>query len=368
MRVDLQTVVIPRERKMWVVHPGKNKKFFADFRANNRIFLEYPGLDLNERLIGDDPELRRRIRYSLDLIRNEGLVRPNGSQIRLADFEGDAKANVAVYMRTVKHLFTNMQPGDLVIVPGWGAYAPVLFGEVVGDVNFNLRDRIFPHMFADIQFRNVKWLSTSRTKPELGELVRFVNKPPAIAEVARDAETERFFDFAYDAYVMDGQSWSTITAPRYRSNDPGAISDSLKVIEFAVATFRAIESGQDISGLSLDEVIERFYSTEDIEHFGLSYASPGRLDFRSRNARLSLWVAVMIALSGAGALTGCKASAEHISIENSKTQSPELNAHIEGQVDVLVGQISEPTAVQVERMGQHAQQATGITSPVEVKS
>jgi hypothetical protein len=31
MRIDLNTVVIPRERKIWIVHPGKNKKFFADF-------------------------------------------------------------------------------------------------------------------------------------------------------------------------------------------------------------------------------------------------------------------------------------------------------------------------------------------------
>lgn len=259
-----------------------------------------------------------------------------------------------------------MTEGDLVVVPGWGAYANVLFGEVIGPVNFDQKDRIYPHGYADIQYRRVKWLSIDRTKAELGALVKYVNKPPAIAEVARNAITDEFFDFAYTSYVMEDRSWSTITAPNYRSNDPSAISDSVKLIEFAVASFWAMEKRESIHGLSFDEVIERHYSTYGIEHFGLSYASPGRLDFKARNTRLSIYVAAVVAMATTGALSGCKATANPVQVENTETHSPQLNADLKGQIDVLVAQIDTPTALQVEKKGAHAVQATGITTPITV--
>lgn len=367
MRLDLNTVVIPRERKIWVVHPGKNKKFFADFQERNRIFLEYPDLSVTQKLLDDDTELRRRIRYSLELMRYDGLTRSDGTTISVSDLDGDSSNNVAVYLRTVKHLFQNMDEGDLVIVPGWGAYARVLFGEVVGPVNFNQKDRIYPHAYADIQYRNVKWLSTDRTKAELGDLVKYVNKPPAIAEVGRNPATDEFFDFAYDSYVMEDKSWSTITAPKYRSNDPSAISDSVKIVEFAVASFWAMERGQSLSGLTFDEIIEKYYSTEGIEHFGLSYASPGRLDFKARNTRLSIYVAAVVALASVGGISGCKATGQPIDVENSETPSPKLNADLKGQISVLVNQVDAPTARQLEKKGAHAVTATGINTPIAVR-
>lgn len=366
MKIDLNTVVIPRERRIWVVHPGKNKKFFADFEATNRIYLEYPGLDLTEKVLEDDHELRTRIKYSLETVHYNGLTRPNGSTISKSDFDGDAETNVAVYLRTVRHLFGNMADGDLVIVPGWGAYSRVLFGEVVGNVNFNLKDRIYPNMFADTQFRNVRWLSQDRTKSELGDLVKFVNKPPAIAEVARDQNTDRFFDYAYKAYVMDGSSWSTITAPNYRGDDPGAIADSVRLIEIAVASFRALEQGASLSGLSVDQIIDKFYSKEDIEYFGMRYASPGRLDFKARNTAMSIYVATFIALASAGGLTGCKATAQPAVVENTQTRSPQLNKQVGDQVTVFVSQVSDPTVRQIESMGTNAHNKTGLKSPVKV--
>lgn len=367
MKLDLRTVIIPDDRRMWVVHPGKNKKFFEDFEQNNRIYLEYPDLDLSPEVLNDDIELRRRIKYSLELAKYEGYVRSNGAQIRLADFEGDATTNVAVFLRTIRHMFDNMSEGDLVIVPGWGSYSRVLFGEIVGSVNFDEKTRIFPHTFADTHYRRVKWLSVTRTKPELGDLVKYVNKPPAVAEVARDRSTERFFDFAYDAYLTDARSWSTITAPTYRSNDPRAIADSVRLIEFAVASYWAMEDQADISSMTMDEVIEKFYSNRDIEHFGISYASPGRVDFKAQNRTLSIWVAVFIALASAGGLSGCKADPAGAQVMNSYTASPAVNAKIQSQIDVLVSQVSDPTIRQIESMGKKANADTGLDSPVEVK-
>ena len=367
MKIDLRTVVIPDERRIWVVHPGKHKKFFSDFEQNGRIYLEYPDLNLSEKLLEDDDELRRRIRYSIEVDRYEGFVRPDGTQIRIADFEGDATTNVAVYLRTIRHMFSHMMEGDLVIVPGWGSYSRVLFGEVVGPINFSEKDRIYPNTFADTHYRRVRWLSVNRTKPELRDLVKYVSKPPAVAEVGRGIDTDRFFDYAYDTYVNHNQSWSTIVAPEYKSDDPSAIADSVKLVEFAVATFWATQAGINLSSMSVDDIIEKFYSKQDIEYFGISYASPGRVDFKARNKMLSIWVAMVIGAASVGGLAGCKASGAPIEVTNSATSSQQLNAQMKGQIEILVQQIDQPTVEKVDKLGLKAARDTGLDSPVEVK-
>ena len=74
-RADINTVIIPEDKKIWVVHPGKNKKFFDDFEHSSRIYLEYPGLNVSTNSLQDDDLMRRKIRYALELARHGGLTR-----------------------------------------------------------------------------------------------------------------------------------------------------------------------------------------------------------------------------------------------------------------------------------------------------
>jgi hypothetical protein len=361
--VDINTVIIPLTKRIWIVHPGKNRKFYNDFAASNRVYLEFPGLDLRDRDLDDDGAIRQHIRRSNAMVSHRGPIRDNGTTINLSDFPQYPDAATAVFLRTVRHLISHMEVGDLVVVPGYGAYSNLLFGEIAAPFDVNDRDRIAAYPWGDIHFRQVNWLSTDRHKQELpSDLIKYVGKPPAIAEVGRTASTERFFEFAYGSYVKEGQSWSTITAPSYRGNDPSAISQPTRLIEFAVSVYRAIELGRDISGLSMDEIIDNFYDARDIEHFGLSFNSPGRLDFKARDTTMAVFVSAVIALASAGMLSGCKAQSEPIAVINSKTSDPRVSATMQEQLNLMNSSISAPTAAKVDAIAQDSKAKTGLTT------
>ena len=275
---------------------------------------------------------------------------------------------MTVFLRTVRHLFENMQAGDLVISPGWGPYSRVLFGELTQNVNFAQQARIGPHYFIDTQYRSVKWLAVDRHKQELPDyLRRYITKPPAIAEVARGDAADEFFDFAYNAYVKDGLSWSSIEAPHYNSDDPSAISDPTRLIELAIAAFRAMEGGYDLGHLTLDEIIRKYYSKEDIEYFGLSFRSPGRLDFKSRNTQLSLFVSLVIALGAAGALSGCKDAGAPIELTNSQAARDGVTPQLESQINSFVQHMDGSSLSEVEELAKSSEKKTGISTVVRVQ-
>lgn len=365
--VDINTTIIPASKRIWIVQPGKNRKFFDDFEQERRVYLEFPGLDLAQRDLEDDGLVRQHIRRSVSMVSHKGPVKDDGATINLADFPQSPDTATAIFLRTVRHLTSNMTVGDLVVVPGFGAYSRVLFGEIAAPLNLEDRARIHPYLWGDILFRRVNWLSTNRFKQELPlDLVKYIGKPPAIAEVARNALTERFFEYAYGSFVKEGQSWSTITAPTYRGNDPSAISQPTRLIEFAVAAYRATGGGHDLSGLTMDEIIERYYDPRDIEHFGLSFNSPGRLDFKARDSKLAIFVSVVIALAGGGMLSGCKASSTPVQITNSKTADQTISVEMQQQINLMVNGIDQPTAAKVDHIGQESKEKIGLRTVAQV--
>lgn len=365
--IDINTTIIPASKRIWIVQPGKNRKFFDDFERESRVYLEFPGLDLSPRDLGDDGAVRQHIRRSVAMVGHRGPVRDDGATINLADYPQYPDAATAIFLRTVRHLTSNMAVGDLVVVPGFGAYSRVLFGEIATPLNLADRARIHPYLWGDILFRRTHWLSVNRFKQELPlDLVKYIGKPPAIAEVARNALTERFFEYAYGSFIKEGQSWSTITAPTYRGNDPSAISQPTRLIEFAVAAYRATGAGQDLSGLSMDQIIERYYDPTDIEHFGLSFNSPGRLDFKARDSKLAIFVSVVIAMAGAGMLSGCKANSEPVQITNSKTVDQAMSVEMQQQITLMVDGIDQPTAAKLDRIGQESKEKIGLKSVAQI--
>lgn len=367
IKIDIDTVLIPDTRKIWIVHPGKNKKFYGDFEQNSRIYLEFPGLQLRPNDLKDDAIIRQKIRYSIELQIYKGLTRTDGSQIKLADFATKADSSVAIFLRTVKHLAEHMKAGDLVVVPGYGPYSRLLFGEVVGPFNPALADHIHPYTYAPIQYRQVRWLSRNRFKQELPpELIKYVTKPPAIAEVERNNITDQFFDFAYRSYVKEGESWSTFGAPQYEGNDPVAVITPTRLVAFGVAAYIGIQAGADFSGMSVSDIIDKFYSPEAIEYFGLEFASPGRLNFKAANSNLAIFLSAIIAIGACGALAGCKADASQIQVTNSASQTSIINKDLEGSLNTFVESIDESTLKETDKMAQDATKKVGLETAVKV--
>ena len=280
--VDLNSKIVPAEQRIWIVHPGRNRSHIDTFLFEGAVFLEFPGLELRPDHLQDDGDLRQRIRYAQAVKANRGFVRDDGSPIRVADFTAQPDTDVAVHLRTVKHLTDRMKKGDLVVVPGRGAGGNVLFGEVAGSFFPQQSIQVPSLIYAKTPVRRVNWVQ-ERSKLELpADLIRYFEKPPAIAEVARDHISERFFDYAYDAYSTGDRSWVSLEAPAYDGSDFLSLIQPPQLIALAVSIYRAMETGADLSGLSYDEIIRRHYDDDALADAQMRFASPGRYNLRWR--------------------------------------------------------------------------------------
>ncbi|VXB41756.1 hypothetical protein [Brevundimonas sp. G8] len=364
--VDLNSKVIAPEQKIWVVHPGRVRSHADTFLSENAIFLEFPGLTLRPSHLQDDNALRQSIRQSGAVKSNKGFVRSDGSPILLSDFAAAAGTDVSVHLRTVKHLTNRMMRGDLVVVPTRGAGGQVLFGEVSGDFFPQQVIRVPSMPYADVPVRRVKWLQ-NRLKSDLPSyLVRYFEKPPAIAEVARDKYTESFFDYAYDAYSTASTSWVSVNAPSYDGSDfLGAVAPA-QLIALAVALFNAAEKHADVSQLSYDQIVTAFYDENALADAQLKFMSPGRYNLKDRDARLAKFINAFIALALAGALSACGASGNSVAAENS--QSP--NDPATGDLTAMIGLATKaPKAVltRAENQAADSKKKLGLSVPAKVK-
>lgn len=320
--VDLNAPVIARSKKIWIVHPGKDREYFDIFEREGLVFLDFPDLDLSKPAKITDDIIRQRVRYAMAVRASRGFAYDNGLPILLKDFNGAPGTDVSVHLRTVKHLFQRMGEGDLIIVPGRGAQGRVLFGEVAGSFLPQRTTRPSTINYADVPVRQVNWISTSHYKLDLPPyLVKYFEKPPAISEVPRNGITDKFFDFAYEAYISEKASYVSIAAPTYDGRDFLSITPPAQLIALAVSIYKAQESGQSIAGLSYDSIISTYYDDDIFADAQMRFTSPGRYNFKDRDRRLAQFVNAFVALAIAGALTGCNSS-----VTNSKApNSPETS-------------------------------------------
>ena len=293
--VDLKTRIIDKKTRIWIVHPGKGRRYYEYFRDESLVFLEYPGLDLTASALKNVTTLRQRIRYSA-AISSAGSLYKNGSRIDPNSFPGTPDTDVTTPLRTIRHLYGAAKVGDLVIVPGRGAYSATLFGEIVSDFDPSDVVTVARYDYAPLHVRRVRWVSTDRIRNELPrELAKLFEKPPAVAEVQRNQSTDRFFDFAYRSYVKGEEGWSLISADGYNGKDPRALIAPDTLISLSIALYNAGSAKADLKDLSLQEIIDRYYSVEDIDDFTSKFTSPGKYGFKASAAALAVFVTVSVA-------------------------------------------------------------------------
>lgn len=365
IKVDLNSKVVTPDQKIWIVHSGRNRSHIDTFQSEGAIFLEFPGLSLSSGIENDDAAIRQRIRFSQAIRANKGPAREDGSQIRLADFRQDADTDVAVHLRTVKHLAWRIEPGDLIIVPGRGASGGVLFGEAAGSFFPQQTIRVPSLVYADTPVRRVNWLR-SRAKLDLPpDLVRYFEKPPAIAEVGRNKLTDRFFDYAYEAYSTTDHAWASFDAPRYDGTDFLSLVPPAQLLALAIALYRAMEIGADIRDLSYDALVERFYDAKILEDAQLKFASPGRYNLKDRDARLAQFINAFVGLALAGALTAC-ADGERAEFTNSQSAADPSTQELQAMVNMASQTAGRDVLVRADEQGQEAQRTIGMQSPAHV--
>jgi hypothetical protein len=317
IEIDLDTKVISSKQKIWVVHAGTDKRLLRDFNDKNIVALEFPGLDLDVNVLRNPVMLRQRIRYSEALKRARGLTNAGGGTITRALYSGAPANDTTIPLRVIRHMFHNMNAGDLVITPTGGLHEPVIFGEVRAPFNPNEKVRLSRYNFADANARGVRWLDTNATLADIPYAISDrIRRPPAVRQLARDKSTERLFDFAYKSYIKAGEGWSLISAPGYGGADPLALVAPTELVAFCVALYNASKMSANISSLSFDQIIAQYYDASDVERFGSKFASPGRFSFLSSDAALSVYVTAAVAALVLGASAFGSAQRPTVEIQN----------------------------------------------------
>lgn len=202
LKVDIATKVISPENQIWVVFPGRARRFINLFLSDSIVFLETPGLEISKHVCDDKKLLRQHTRASIairDYARGASSRVPPRDPASYPDEPFEDRGD-QILATNIAKMFGKMKKGDLVIVPG-RILAPVYFGEVVSEFDRDDATTVERYGNERIPVRRIRWLNTGVPRQQINvDLQVYLSKPPAIAKVPRSTQNDAFFGYAYPQF------------------------------------------------------------------------------------------------------------------------------------------------------------------------
>lgn len=296
--------VIDKKTNIYVVYAGRQRKYLQDFLINNRVYLDLPlsGVDIN---IASSRENARRAARGAHAIKR----RLNGDKDfeippSLADLSGDpikAPKHLNQLVGSIVKLFANAKVGDLIVTPDAGMYGTVYFGRI--DAPFHPDDRLVLNEYDGYSapYRRVRWLRSDVEKRALPkDIVKYVQKPPAVGKVKVDEITSKFFDFAFYSYIYGDISRIIFDAPNYTGRDFYELDSSITLIQFLLASY-SMDSESFVAALmrasSIDQFVSLHRGREGVLRASMEFHSPGWFDVKRRSAAFALFAAIILSSS-----------------------------------------------------------------------
>jgi hypothetical protein len=369
IHADIATKIIAPDVSIWVVFPGRARRYINEFIRGNMIFLETPALNLTPLIADDYSAIRQHVRMSMAIAH---YVRSDATKVpsRNPKFYSDApfkNRGDGVLASNVRRMFAKMKVGDLAIVPG-RSYQLVYFAEVVSA--FSPEDTTSIATYADekIPYRRIKWLNTGIPRHLIpAHLQGYISKPPAIAKVPRSAETEEYLRLAYPAYVLADRSAVMMDGPKYDGKDPLATIEANYLVSYFIAAFAAIEKDQleAFANLDVKTAIKEFYDRDLVQSFSQNFNSPGKYGLIALSAILGAFVSVGISVS----LKGYSATELHQGIDVTNSVSP-ADAHLSDtgvKLDYLFKALHQKQIQELNTLAKQSENQIGLTTPVQVE-
>ncbi|MGY3617739.1 hypothetical protein [Bradyrhizobium sp. USDA 10063] len=371
IHADIATKIIDPNVSIWVVFPGRGRRFINDFIRGERIFLETPGLSLPPGKAKDAATIRRHVRMSRAIAdfatstdTNAKVPSRNPSRYSDAPFKD---RSVAVLASSVRKMFGRMKPGDLVIVPG-KSYQLVYFAEVISDFVVADVTTVARYGSEQIPYRRIRWLNIGVPRYAVPPgLQSYLSKPPAIAHLLRTPETEEFFRLAYPAYVLADRSAVIMDGPKYDGKDPLATVEANYLVSYFISAFAAIEKDQLSEFVDLDvrTAIQTFYDRSLVQSFTQNFNSPGKYGLVALSAILSAFVSVAISVS----LKGFSAAELSQGIEVTNSISP-ADAHLHDtgvKLDYLFKSLHQKEIDEINTLAKRSKEQIGLDTPVQLE-
>lgn len=362
--------------KVWLVYSGINRRFHDDFVNSRSVFLNLPGFAGTPNVFDDEAILRQHLARTWaisDYVRGVSASRPtqalsNYSSYPFASGTSEARS-FSAEVGNILRLFSQAKVGDLILVPGRGAYAPYLVGEITS--KFAAADTLAVGKLGgeEVPVRKVRWLSTIITRndfpPRVGK--RLINRH-AITEVAEEYY-EEIFNKVYPNYSWRAISKLDIFGDAYSGKDPLQPYVAARLIKYVLASAFAFEKGeiQEFNRLSrqdIDDAIDKFYDESLVAELAQHFNSPGRFTFVGRLGTLSAIAAAGIMLAtvdDGGTFDSQKNAVEQkldAELQGTKSAKDEAKAEIRNYLNATDPSVWEP----VQRgLGKPAKDKLGLS-------
>lgn len=370
--VDFYTKVISPERKIWLVHPGVYRKYFAQFKSQGIIFIAMPGLDLTKSSLKKTETIRQHIRMAKRW--REYIEDQTGKISKPSDFpEKYSKKpgkDVNSDVGNIQAMYQTASPGDLVVVMAKGHYEPFLIGEI--ETDFNPQDSITLKgmEYAEVQYRRVRWLHTDKySKRNLNaELAQLLVNRKAIVQLPKDQSTQQLYEIAYSSYVIGEKSKVDIYGHAYTGHNLTATNSSTTLISYLASAYAALEAGklEKFKSLDIEDAIAAFPTGELIQNFYQDFRSPGKFVLFTSSAALAAFIML-------GVTTTTYASVPDdlktvVNVENSAEGS--VDASLEeacGKYNELLSSLGDDKLCAIHELAQEGKEKIDLKTGAKIK-
>ncbi|HEY0122599.1 MAG TPA: hypothetical protein VGC14_12740 [Rhizobium sp.] len=302
--IDPEIRILPDDHRIFILHPGDGKRFYADFFDTNSVFLDIPGITLPAVIDIDDEDFRNGLRMAKRIsLWHRGSKKDDEPSRNPSDYQVKNPAVQAPrFVHEIHDLYTEARPGDLIVIPGKGYNSTVYIGEFEGvfDPSHHVVSRRYPD--EQIPARKVKWLDVSMAKGQFSRrLIRLMQNRQAIIQVSKDEDKRDIYEFAYGEYIWKETSGSLIRVTE-DVIDVKDLTEAFDLTNYFASQYIALRKGEldKFLELSFHDAIEKYYDKKYFGGVSVEIHSPGYFGRPMKDVMLAGYVSAMLAISGSG--------------------------------------------------------------------
>lgn len=301
--IDPAIRIIPDAAQIFVLHPGRNKRFMDDFAFNKAVFLDLPGIEFAAPPSAKAEDVQRLLRMSREirLWRNAGS-KGDGPVREPAKYKATGEKEKARFIHEVEDLYTDAKAGDLIIAPGHGYGRTLLIGEFVNDFDPNFV--VYPknEKGEKVPARRVHWMHLEASKADFSaRLIKLFQNRQAIIRITAPEDRHEVYERAYGDYIWGATSGSLVRVTAADS-DLHDLAKAFDLTNYFAAQYLALKGGhlEDFLGLSMDDALEKYYDKSYFGGVGIEIHSPGFAARVIKVAAMAAYISTMLALSAQG--------------------------------------------------------------------
>jgi|GEM_PF-3682332 len=304
VKIDISTHFLPDDHQVFVLHPGKRKKFYKEVLEQQAVFLDLPGFSLKKNVDIKSDDFHAALEMSAAVAKWHRLgADPDKKPSRdLANYKNEKAKKSTLKSRLVSEfegLYFTARVGDLIVCPGDGYNSHVLIGEITKPFSpdFTAYSRHYPG--EKIPARQVRWLSIQQKKAFYSDrLISLMQNPAALIRIYDLVERKEIYDVAYKDYTIGNEGVGRILIKNSHI-DLKEFSQGMEVVSYFSALYHAKDIGQlaDFLALPPKEAIEKFYNHTYFTDTSININSPGEIAQKAIKAALPSFIGIMLALA-----------------------------------------------------------------------